>query len=1105
MNFSSTKDLRKLTFAFFTILSLNAFSQAPSNDGICGAIPVTCGSVTNGTTFNATNSGTNEALFCGGYNQNTPGVWYVFAGNGQTVTFSLCGSPIFNDSQISIFSGSSCADATCLATNDDNGPACAGLVSSIAIPTVAGTNYYVKIFSWNALTPFFDFSLAVTCVTPPSPPTNDLICNAIPVTCGTATVGTTVGATVGGAGETGTCGGYSTNTPAVWYSIVGNGGVFTASLCNTVPGVDSQIGIYTGTCASPVCLTAVDDFGPSCASLQASVSFQTVSGVTYYIKVWRWSFIYNPNATMGTFTLDMSCSVTGPPNDPCTGATPIAIPYNSGVVSVAQATSASDGVVPLVPSCGSNGNNLSNTVWYTVVGDGTTYTASTTNTSTNFDAEVQIFTGSCAAGFTNIACSNSAAPSCSQTLPESVSWCTRAGTTYYILVGSEVLNCANSNFVLTVNSSAIPAGVEPVQGDMLWRGGNGAPPAKNITPIVLNANDNWNNVANWYSYDEALGRFVQSTVLPSTSTNVFIPRLGGCTSQLPFIYDNTAAYARDLTIMQGARLTFGQSVNTSTQVGSLEITGDLKNSGALICGVGPTVTTATTINKATGLVKFTGTNNQTITYANLDAVTGAPVRGVTNFYNLEVNISGTNTGIILEKPIHILNDLKMVQGNILSTLTATANYYVALGVQNSALALSAVNFPANAQFPGSTAFTVNSTSTQYPALTISYIGALAGSVTNPTITWTSGSIVGHMFRYTRSNVAATDANSLYPVGGSFNGDIVNRNAYLKWSNTSTTAAGFLRGRYITGAVPFQTDIPIDDQSTNPTATLSVVASEGYWEIHPYNLTNSPQTTFNAAPTYNLSLRAHQYPSVSVNYQGARIIKAMGASPTTWLTPSVNWGIHNNSLGQSTDFTVSRNSMLSFSLFAIAIPPVPQAAEFIGASHECKDENVEFTWATASEHNSAYFKLETSEDAVVWETYAVQQATGNSTELNEYRMSVPRPSNGLSYVRLSEYDLNGERNELGIFAVNCSGTSSIYTYPNPSDGTFVLSITDDELIGKIDLSVVNTLGALVMERNDLEVGQGTNNFSIDLSLLPSGVYFVHVIQDDKTAVVRHVVR
>jgi hypothetical protein len=1102
-----------LTFAAFAFSGSFVFAQ-PANDQICSAIAVTCGSTTNGTTNGALNAGqTNENFTsCGGYTQNTPAVWYVFAGTGDIVTFSLCSSAVFNDSELGVYSGTSCSSATCLGANDDNGPSCAGVPSqaSIAIPTTVGTNYYVKVFSWNQLTPNFNFTLTLSCAAPPTPPANDQICGALQMGCSSNNIysaQTTTAATIGGYGETGICSGQSQNSPAVWYKVLGTGASMTIDLCTASP-FDSQIAVYSsvnGTCPNATtnpltCVTANDDFGPACATLQASVSFQSQVGVWYWVKVWRWSWIYNPNLVMGSFQINLTCSFSGPPNDPCSGATPVGVPYNSGIVSVAQATTATDGTVPTsftsiqnpiagTPTvCGTVNANMNNTLWYSVVGDGTTYTASTINASTNFDTEIQVFTGTCGA-LTGVACSNSttATAACTNQNYEEVVWCTQPGVTYYVMVGSEFLNCVNSNFILTINSSAVPSTATLYNNDMVWRGGAGVPSTKTSYPYAYDTGEDWNRNTNWFVYDSINNSFIPSTGVPTIATNVYIPKLGGCNTKLPIIYNGTTAFAKNLTIMKDARLTFAAFTGSSITPGSLELKGDLNISGQLTSGTGSVTSisggntaVAAPTNAGRGLVKFTGSNNQTITYAELNPA-GAPVNGNVNFYDLEINISGTNTGLVLNLPVYLFNDLKMTQGNI---LTSSTNFIV-LGMHNLCPLIVA---------------------TTYPSLALNWYGTPANPLVT-TVTWASGSIVGPMFRYNRTNTVVSDANSLYPVGGMTNGNITNRNAYLKWATVGpSNSVGLLRARYIPGAVPFTAGMNLTDGSV----TLALIGSEGYWEIHPYSNFTTPlgANLPNTPPNYNLSLRANQYSSISANYLDSRIIKAPGsptgaptAAPSAWILN----GTHFSVAGQSTDFTVTRNGMSAFSLFAIAVPPLPQAVEFLGASHECRSGSVDFEWATVSENNSDHFIIETSNDGTNWTVYGIQQSAGNSTQRTDYRTVLPEPINDLYYVRLTELDMDGTESVLGVFAISCSDEINMFTYPNPSGEEFILTINDPKLKGEFDLTVTNALGARIAEQKGLVIEGGTANFSLNFSNLSPGVYYITATKEEYVKTIRHVVK
>ena len=150
----------------------------------------------------------------------------------------------------------------------------------------------------------------ITCLSclPPPPPSNDLVCNSTPITCGQTLSGTTVNATNSGTGEGGFCS-VSQTQPGVWYVIPGNGQIMTANLCATA--WDSKMSVFSGVgCGSLTCVGGNDDFGPACASSSASFLWNSVVGVNYYILVHG----YSANSS---FSINITC-VAPPTPGPCT-------------------------------------------------------------------------------------------------------------------------------------------------------------------------------------------------------------------------------------------------------------------------------------------------------------------------------------------------------------------------------------------------------------------------------------------------------------------------------------------------------------------------------------------------------------------------------------------------------------------------------------------------------------------------------------------------------------------------------------------------------------------------------------------------------------------
>ena len=288
---------------------------APANDLICNSTPIACGQTLNGSTINATLTGTGEGVACGG-TATQAGVWYVVAGTGQIMTASLCGT--LWDSRIQVFSGANCNTITCVGGNDDNGPACAGTSASFQWTSVAGTNYYIFVSGFSSTSAF---TISLNCSAPPTPPNNDLICNSTPIACGQTLNGTTINATSSGTGEGQNCGGFTQTQPGVWYSYVGTGATVNASLCATA--WDSRIQVFTGaTCNAVNCVGGNDNNGPLCAGNAASYSWVAANGQTYYILV-------SGASSTSAFSLGLACQTpcavscnNGPPpaNDACGGA-----------------------------------------------------------------------------------------------------------------------------------------------------------------------------------------------------------------------------------------------------------------------------------------------------------------------------------------------------------------------------------------------------------------------------------------------------------------------------------------------------------------------------------------------------------------------------------------------------------------------------------------------------------------------------------------------------------------------------------------------------------------------------------------------------------------
>ncbi|MEE8130615.1 MAG: hypothetical protein V3T48_10015, partial [Vicinamibacterales bacterium] len=355
----------------------------PSNDLCADAIgPLAVPSVESGTTSGATND---NVGFCGTSN-TAPGVWYTVIGTGNTMTATTCENQSFPgsadyDTKISVFSGS-CASLTCVAGNDDESGC--NFHSTVMWGSAVGVEYRILVHGFSSATG--NFNLAVSDV---SGPPNDSCEDAIgPLLVPSVVSGTTSGATNDNVGFCGT----SNTAPGVWYTVIGTGNTMTATTCEnqSFPGsadYDTKISVFSGPCANLTCVAGNDD--ESGCSFHSTVTWCSAVGVEYRILVHGFS------SATGNFDLAVSDNGVpcGPaPNDLCEDAIgPLAVP------SVESGTTI-DATFDDVGFCGTS--NTAPGVWYTVIGTGTTMTATTCENqsfpgSADYDTKISVFCGDC--------------------------------------------------------------------------------------------------------------------------------------------------------------------------------------------------------------------------------------------------------------------------------------------------------------------------------------------------------------------------------------------------------------------------------------------------------------------------------------------------------------------------------------------------------------------------------------------------------------------------------------------------------------------------------------------------------------------------------------
>ena len=149
--------------------------------------------------------------------------------------------------------------------------------------------------------------------------------------------------------------------------------------------------------------------------------------------------------------------------------------------------------------------------------------------------------------------------------------------------------------------------------------------------------------------------------------------------------------------------------------------------------------------------------------------------------------------------------------------------------------------------------------------------------------------------------------------------------------------------------------------------------------------------------------------------------------------------------------------------------------------------ININWQTASEVNNDYFTVERSINGYDWETLLTIEGAGNSNTVLSYAAVDRNPYHGHSYYRLKQTDFDGQFSYSKITSafINYEQKSLIRIYPNPTNGLIKVSASNLEL--KF-ITIQNTFRQDITHKAQIK-RNGDSSFLIDLSRLPSGLYFI----------------
>ena len=242
-----------------------------------------------------------------------------------------------------------------------------------------------------------------------------------------------VGNTTEAAAVTGvpSCGSAIMNGPGLYYRLIGDGRLFSASTCDNQTNFDTQISVFRGSCDGLLCIDGNDNF----CNDQSQVSWFAEAGTEYFLIVSGF------REKTGTFRLTVKANEVE--NFACDAA-----------ISISAAGGQLFGTTkPLLSSQASNLTCTGLTIpglWYKLLGTGRTMQLSTCSNRTDYLSYLSLFAGdSCS----NLTCTeNFAVESCNDAQGETITFLSQPNMLYYILVHGSLDAPAHGDFELSVQA-----------------------------------------------------------------------------------------------------------------------------------------------------------------------------------------------------------------------------------------------------------------------------------------------------------------------------------------------------------------------------------------------------------------------------------------------------------------------------------------------------------------------------------------------------------------------------------------------------------------------------------------------------------------------------
>jgi hypothetical protein len=154
--------------------------------------------------------------------------------------------------------------------------------------------------------------------------------------------------------------------------------------------------------------------------------------------------------------------------------------------------------------------------------------------------------------------------------------------------------------------------------------------------------------------------------------------------------------------------------------------------------------------------------------------------------------------------------------------------------------------------------------------------------------------------------------------------------------------------------------------------------------------------------------------------------------------------------------------------------------------------VNISWSTKQESNSAFFLIERSNDGIRWNQVGKVKSGGNSSVTVKYSFTDLTRVNGVAHYRLKMVDLDNKFVYSDVKSIRSSTIASLKVFPNPASD--YATITLDAKAGNTKIRLISQHGQVVTEQN---VNAGNNVVNLSLKQFQTGTYAINITDDKGT--------